>query len=64
MELLTPNEVARILGVDVGTVRRWAKKGAINFVELPHANKRMQIRIRRETLDRILTSVVVERRAD
>jgi excisionase family DNA binding protein len=53
-ELLTAQEVARILRVDDTTVRRWAKKGAIRVIVLPHAGTRVVIRIKRKVIDGIL----------
>lgn len=54
-ELLTVSEVARILRVDDTTVRRWVKQGALEAVVLPHVNARAGYRIKRETLDRVLS---------
>jgi excisionase family DNA binding protein len=53
-DLLTVQEVARILRVDDTTVRRWVKAGVLEAVNLPHANTRKTYRIRRETLERML----------
>lgn len=50
-DLLTVAEVARILRVDDTTVRRWIKDGALEAVALPHANKRVGYRIKKETMD-------------
>jgi len=55
--LLTINEVAAILGVNPTTARRWIKDGALEAVALPHTNKRSSYRIKRETLDKILTPI-------
>jgi len=54
-ELLTVHEVAQILRVDDTTVRRWVKNGVLEAVSLPHVGKRQSYRIRRSTLDALLT---------
>jgi excisionase family DNA binding protein len=54
-ELLTISEVADILRVDDTTVRRWVKQGALEAVILPHVNERQGYRIKRETLNRVLS---------
>lgn len=54
-ELLTVPEVARRLRVDESTVRRWIKSGAIEAITLPHRGFRQIYRIRKSTLDRLLT---------
>jgi excisionase family DNA binding protein len=54
-DLLTVSEVADALRVDDTTVRRWIKSGALEAVCLPHANKRQAYRIKRETLEKLLT---------
>jgi excisionase family DNA binding protein len=59
-DLLTVSEVARILRVDDTTVRRWVKQGALEAVVLPHVNERQAYRIKRETLNRVLGSDLVE----
>jgi excisionase family DNA binding protein len=56
MDLLTVHEVALALRVDDTTVRRWIKSGVLEAIELPHRNKRCAYRIRRDTLDKLLTS--------
>jgi excisionase family DNA binding protein len=53
-ELLTIQEVARILRVDDTTVRRWVKSGALDAVVLPHLNVRQAYRVKRVTLETIL----------
>lgn len=53
-ELLTVNEVAVVLRLDPTTVRRWAKLGVLEVVVLPHRYNRRAIRIKRETLDKLL----------
>lgn len=55
-ELLTISEVARALRVDDTTARRWAKLGVLEVVILPHANARQAYRVKRETLEKILTT--------
>jgi len=57
-ELLTVREVAKTLRVDDTTVRRWVKHGTLEAVSLPHAGKRQAYRVRRETLDTLLTAPV------
>jgi excisionase family DNA binding protein len=52
--LLTVSEVATILRVDGATVRRWIRQGVLEAIVLPHANKRQVMRIKRETLSKIL----------
>jgi excisionase family DNA binding protein len=54
-ELLTVSEVAEILRVDSTTVRRWVKQGALEAVVLPHRNTRQAYRVKRSTLDKLLT---------
>lgn len=53
-ELLTIQEVARILRVDETTIRRWIMAGVIEAVFLPSTGKRKKYRIKRETLEKIL----------
>jgi excisionase family DNA binding protein len=53
-ELLTVQEVARILRVDNTTVRRWVKQGVLEAVVLPHVNERQAYRIKRATLNKVL----------
>ena len=55
-DLLTVHEVAQALRVDDTTVRRWIKSGALEAIELPHTNKRCAYRVKRDTLDALLTS--------
>lgn len=53
--LLTASEVAKMLRVDGGTVRRWAKHGILAAIKLPpHAENYITWRIRREALNSIL----------
>lgn len=54
-DLLTAQEVARILRVDDTTVRRWMKQGTLEAVVLPGIQRR-GCRIKRETLDKLLGS--------
>jgi excisionase family DNA binding protein len=55
-ELLTVREVARRLRVDDTTVRRWIKHGTLEAVSLPHVGKRQAYRVRRSTIDTLLSS--------
>lgn len=55
-ELLTVHEVARQLRVDDTTVRRWIKNGVLDAITLPHHGTRQAYRIRRSTLDALLSS--------
>ena len=57
-ELLTVREVARRLRVDDTTVRRWIKSGALEAITLPHRGRRQAYRIKKTTLDTLLTSSV------
>lgn len=57
-ELLTVREVAKRLRVDDTTVRRWIKSGALEAITLPHRGKRQAYRIKKTTLDKLLTSSV------
>ncbi|GHO83533.1 helix-turn-helix domain-containing protein [Dictyobacter formicarum] len=54
-ELLTVSEVANILRVDDTTVRRWVKQGALEAIILPHVNERQAYRIKRDTLNKLLS---------
>ena len=54
-ELLTVQEVARILRVDEATVRRWIKGGALEAVKLPHRGKREIHRVKRSTLNMVIS---------
>jgi excisionase family DNA binding protein len=53
-ELMTVDEVAKVLRLDPTTIRRYVKQGILEAVVLPHANKRQAYRIKRETLNKIL----------
>jgi excisionase family DNA binding protein len=55
-ELLTVREVARRLRVDDTTVRRWIKSGALEAITLPHKGRRQAYRIKKSTLDMLLSS--------
>lgn len=55
-DLLTVHEVAQILRCDDTTVRRWIKNGVLSAVSLPHQGKRQAYRIRKATLDALLTT--------
>jgi excisionase family DNA binding protein len=55
-ELLTVREVARRLRVDDTTVRRWIKHGTLEAVSLPHVGKRQAYRVRRSTIETLLSS--------
>ncbi len=54
-DLLTVREVAKQLRVDDTTVRRWIKNGALEAITLPHRGSRQAYRIRRSTVDALLT---------
>jgi len=54
-DLLTVSEVAEILRVDDTTVRRWVKQGALEAIVLPHVNERQAYRIKRATLEKLLS---------
>ncbi len=58
-DLLTVDEVARVLRVDSTTVRRWIKQGTLDAVILPHVNERQGYRIKRATLDKLLAPTTV-----
>ena len=60
-DLLTVDEVSKILRVDSTTTRRWIKNGALPAVILPHVNKRQAYRIHRETLEQVLSTPAVAR---
>jgi excisionase family DNA binding protein len=59
-ELLTIHEVAKRLRVDDTTVRRWITKGILEAVILPHAGKRQAYRVRKTTLDKLLSNSTVQ----
>jgi excisionase family DNA binding protein len=54
-ELLTVHEVGEMLRVDDTTVRRWIKQSALDAISLPHVGRRQAYRVRRSTLDTLLT---------
>jgi len=56
-DLLTVREVAKQLRVDDTTVRRWIKNGALEAITLPHRGTRQAYRIRRSTVDALLTPI-------
>ncbi len=58
-ELLTVHEIAQALRVDDTTCRRWIKSGSLEAISLPHKGKRQAYRIRRATLDTLLTTSAV-----
>ena len=53
-DLLTVQEVARLLRVDETTVRRWIKGGALEAVTLPHVHTRETYRVKQETVDKLM----------
>lgn len=53
-DLLTVAEVADYFRVDGTTVRRWINEGSLDAVILPHKGSRRSIRIRRQTIDKLL----------
>lgn len=55
-DLLTVREVAKQLRVDDTTVRRWIKNGVLEAITLPHRGARQSYRIRRSTLDDLLST--------
>lgn len=55
-ELLTVQEVAKILKVDSTSVKRWIKLGALEAIALPHYSKRLVHRIRKSTVEALLES--------
>jgi excisionase family DNA binding protein len=55
-DLLTVHEVAERLRVDDTTVRRWIKANAMEAIMLPHKGKRQGYRVKKSTLDALLSS--------
>ncbi len=55
-DLLTVSEVADVLRVDNTTVRRWIKQGALEAIILPHVRDRQAYRVRKSTLENLLTT--------
>jgi excisionase family DNA binding protein len=54
-DLLTIHEVAKRLRVDDTTVRRWINNGVLDAVTLPHLGKRRGYRVKKATLDTLLS---------
>jgi len=54
-DLLTIHEVAKRLRVDDTTVRRWINNGVLDAVTLPHLGKRRGYRVKKTTLDTLLS---------
>ena len=63
-DLLTVREVAIQLRVDDTTVRRWIKNGALEAITLPHRGTRKAYRIRRSTVDALLTPIERSEKAE
>jgi excisionase family DNA binding protein len=59
-QLLTVREVAQQLRVDDTTVRRWIKNGVLEAISLPHRGARQAYRVRRATLDTLLSSSTLQ----
>lgn len=57
-ELLTVQEVAKLLRVDDSTVRRWANSGVLECVSLPRKGKRHMVRFAASTLETLVQSQV------
>jgi excisionase family DNA binding protein len=57
-DLLTVREVARRLRVDDTTIRRWIKSGALEAITLPHRGQRQAYRIKKSTLDELLSGSI------
>ncbi|GAC1662327.1 MAG: hypothetical protein PVS3B3_33450 [Ktedonobacteraceae bacterium] len=55
-ELMTMQEVAQILRMDEATVRRWARSGIIDVIELPRVKKNTRYRMRRTAFDAMLNN--------
>lgn len=53
-KLLTTTEVARILRVNVLTVRRWIAAGALEAIELPGRGQWRQFRVKQSVVDALL----------
>lgn len=58
-DLYTVSEFAEKLRVDSTTVRRWIKNGVLEAIALPHRGLRQAYRIRKATLDTLLSSTAV-----
>lgn len=61
-DLLTIHEVANRLRVDDTTVRRWINNGALDAVTLPHLGDRRSYRVKRKTLDTLMSTTTLNRR--
>jgi excisionase family DNA binding protein len=59
-EYLTPRDIADILKVDISTVRRWIKKGALPSIELPNVYQRLHrsYRVPRKALQELIEPVI------
>jgi excisionase family DNA binding protein len=55
-DLLTVHDVAQSLRVDDTTVRRWVKQGILEAIALPHRGLRQSYRVKRNTLDTLLSN--------
>lgn len=55
-DLMTVHEFAQQVRVDDTSVRRWIKHGILPAISLPHRNSRTAYRIRRSTLQALLTT--------
>lgn len=53
-ELLTIQEVAKILRVDATTVRRWVKSGALVAIPLSRLGDRQAFLVRRSDVEKLL----------
>ena len=56
-ELLTLPEVAKLLRVDIKSVRRWIEANALEAVRLPNSSqdsKRFRYRVRKRVLDELI----------
>lgn len=62
-DLLTIHEVANRLRVDDTTVRRWINNGVLDAVTLPHLGKRRGYRVKKTTLDTLLSSSTLSQSA-
>jgi excisionase family DNA binding protein len=55
-DLLTVHDVAHALRVDDTTCRRWIKQGILEAIALPHRGLRQAYRVKRSTLDALLSN--------
>ncbi len=53
--LLTPNDVARILQIDVDTVRRYLKTGLLKGIKFGAGTKRPRWRIKEQDLEKFVS---------